>query len=109
MDPDLLRRVFPGGSEVASRLKELDWTSNDLGTPDSWSHSLQTSVAICLASRIPMQVWWGANRALIYNDACVPLMGERHPGALAHSGIGSVTPDVWNAIGPAIQAAFETG
>src|SRR5215204_728830 len=86
MESDLLRRVFPGESEVATRLRQLDWASNELGTPDTWPQTLQTAIAICLASRIPMQVWWGASRTLIYNDAAVELLGGRHPGALARSG-----------------------
>jgi signal transduction histidine kinase/CheY-like chemotaxis protein len=56
-----------------------------------------------------MQVWWGRNRALIYNDACTPLFGERHPSALARSGTNAVAPEVWNTIGPAIQLAFDRG
>jgi signal transduction histidine kinase/CheY-like chemotaxis protein len=109
MESDLLRRVFPGESEVAARLRQLDWTSNDLGTPDTWPQTLQTAIAICLASRIPMQVWWGPSRTLIYNDAAIELLGERHPSAIARSGREAWSDPVWNTIGPAIDRVFATG
>jgi signal transduction histidine kinase/ActR/RegA family two-component response regulator len=109
MESDLLRRVFPGDSEVAARLRQLDWTSNDFGTPDTWPQSLQTAIAICLASRIPMQVWVGTGRTLIYNDAAIELLGTRHPSVLARSGREAWTDEVWGVIGPAIERVFETG
>jgi signal transduction histidine kinase len=108
MDFELLRRIFPGDSEIASRLRGLDWSASELGTPDTWPQSLQTAVAICLASRVPMQVWWGQQRVLIYNDAAIQLFGDRHPSVLARSGRASFSDDVWNAIGPALERAFDT-
>src|SRR5215207_8347089 len=109
MESDLLRRVFPGDGEVAARLRQLDWTSNDLGTPDTWPQTLQTAIAIFLASRIPMQVWWGPSRSLIYNDAAIELLGPRHPGVLARSGREAWPEEVWTTIGPAVDHVFATG
>src|SRR5690349_19991804 len=101
MDPEILRPVFPGDSEIAVRLRQLDWSSNDLCIPDTWAQSLQTAIAICLASRVPMQVWWGAKQVLIYSDASIRFFGLRHPSALARSVQESVDDDVWMTIGPA--------
>lgn len=86
MEPGLLRRVFPGENETARRLRDLEWNTHELGAPDSWPQNLQSAIAICLASRMPMQVWWGADRLLFYNDASLELLAARHPSALAHSG-----------------------
>jgi signal transduction histidine kinase/ActR/RegA family two-component response regulator len=109
MESERLRRVFPGDSEVASRLRQIDWTSNDPGAPDSWPQPLQTAVAICLASRIPMQVWWGPSRTLIYNDATIELLGGRHPSVLAQSGRDAWPEEVSSSITPAIDRVFSTG
>ncbi len=109
METELLRRVFPGESQIAARLREIEWSTNVLGTPDTWSQSLQTAIAICLASRIPMQVWWGPERVLMYNDASVRLLGTRHPRVLARSGRDGFTADVWTVIGPAIDRVFAGG
>ncbi len=109
MEPGLLRRVFPGENETARRLRDLEWNTHELGAPDSWPQNLQSAIAICLASRMPMQVWWGADRLLFYNDASLELLAARHPSALAHSGRDAFSSDVWSAIGPAIERVFETG
>jgi signal transduction histidine kinase len=101
--------VFPGENEIARRLRDLDWSSNELGVPDTWPQNLQTAVVICLASRMPMQVWWGAQRTLIYNAASIELMAPQHPSALARSGVGAFGDDVWATIGPQIDRAFHTG
>jgi signal transduction histidine kinase/CheY-like chemotaxis protein len=109
MESDLLRRVFPGESEVAARLRQLDWSSHVLGTPDTWPHALQTAIAICLTSRIPMSVWWGAERVLMYNDASTELLGARHPSVLARSGRDAWGDEVGSVFGPAIDRVFATG
>jgi len=104
-----LRRVFPGESEIAERLRELDWTSHDLGTPETWPHSLQTAIANCLAARAPMCVWWGGERVLVYNDAAIALFHRRHPSALARSGADAWSEEVWTTIGAAIERVFASG
>lgn len=109
MDSEILRRVFPGESQIAARLRELDWSNSVLGTPDTWPQSLQTAIAICLASRMPMQVWWGRDRVLLYNDASVRILGTRHPRVLARSGCDGFTAEVWAVIGPAIDRVFADG
>jgi signal transduction histidine kinase len=56
-----------------------------------------------------MQVWFGSQRAVIYNDASIQLLGSHHPSALARSGRSAVTEYVWNAIAPALDQVFATG
>src|SRR5262245_8980137 len=106
METDLLRRVFPGDSEVAARLRQVDWMSNELGMPDTWPPSLQSAVATCLTSRVPMQVWW--KRVVLYNDASIQLVGHRHPSALARSGLDVLGEHAWQALEPVMQRAMET-
>ncbi len=109
MEPGLLRRVFPGENETARRLRDLDWSTHAFGAPDSWPENLQNAIAICLSSRMPMQVWWGAERTLIYNDASLELLAARHPSVLAHSGRDAFDSGMWATIGSAIDRVFETG
>jgi signal transduction histidine kinase len=107
MESGLLRRVFPGENETARRLRDLDWNTHELGTPDSWPENLQSAIAICLASRMPMQVWWGAERLLFYNDASIELLPARHPSALARSGRDAFGAELWSTIEPAIERVFD--
>src|SRR5690606_12109412 len=109
MESGLLRRVFPGENETARRLRDLDWSNHELGAPDSWPDNLQTAIAICLASRMPMQVWWGAQRLLFYNNASLELFGPRHPSVLARSGSDAFSAEVWSTINPVLDRVFESG
>jgi hypothetical protein len=49
---------------------------------ESWPQSLQTAVDIMLASGHAMQLAWGPERTVLYNDAYAPMLGDRHPRAL---------------------------
>ena len=86
MLPDFLLRVFPGESEMARRLRSIDWSTNELGSPDAWPPKLQAAIGLCLSSHAPMQIWWGPSLTLLYNDASIRFLDDKHPGALARSG-----------------------
>jgi len=45
---DPLRRIFPGNSELAVRMRNFDWSTTPLGHPASWPQNLCGAVAICL-------------------------------------------------------------
>ena len=55
--------------EMADRVRGFDWGVNSLGEVDGWPQALRSCVETILASRFPMFVVWGAQRAFIYNDA----------------------------------------
>ena len=44
-------RLFPGDSEMAGRMRALDWSTSDLGPPESWPENLRVAVRLCLTSR----------------------------------------------------------
>ncbi|MGH7623513.1 MAG: hypothetical protein ACREMU_14310, partial [Gemmatimonadaceae bacterium] len=74
--------AFPGDGEMARRMNDLDWSQKAVGPVESWPANLRTAVDICLASRFPMLIWWGADYVMIYNDAYIPMLGTKHPAAL---------------------------
>src|SRR5579871_864870 len=99
-DPALLDReqLFPGDSELACRMRAFDWSGTDLGQPESWPQHLRGVIRLCLTSRSPILLWWGPNFTLLYNDACVPFLGEsRHPRYLGAVG-RNCWEDVWKPV-----------
>lgn len=87
MSSDALRRIFPGNSEIAEKLRETDWTASGIGAPESWSVSIRTAIAICLMSNQPMQVAWGDGPTAIFNEAWARLLDlDPHLSVTAQSG-----------------------
>ncbi len=99
--------LFSCEGEMAQRLAAHDWSTTPLGPLDSWSPSLRTAVAIVLRSRYPMLLSWGEHLVMIYNDAFIPTLGTKHPGAT-----GGLLPEqfaeVWGDIG-AMQRSVLAG
>ena len=79
-----------GGGEMGRRMRDKDWSQHPLGAPHQWPAPLQGALRILLASRQPLAVWWGADCALFFNDACQPLVGGDAAGAL-----GAPVPQAW--------------
>lgn len=94
--------------EMARRVRELDWSKTPLGRMETWPQSLRIAVGICLNSRFPMFVWWGAQHINIYNDSYVPMLGKRHPEALGKPAEGT-WKDIWAVVGPQADAVMLRG
>ncbi|ETK37624.1 SpoIIE family protein phosphatase [Microbispora sp. ATCC PTA-5024] len=99
--------IFPGGSEMARRMREFAWEDTPMGDPAQWPASLRTAARICLTSRFPMIVWWGPGLRFLYNDAYLPLLGTKHP-ALATPG-EHVWTEIWHIIGPMLESVTASG
>lgn len=96
--PDFLQ----GGGELGAALRAFDWAATPLGPPERWPATLRTCLRIMLASRQPMWVWWGPELINLYNDAYLPIIGSKHPGAL-----GQPARKVWAEIWPQIQTRID--
>ncbi|MDB5008945.1 MAG: hypothetical protein JWP45_3338 [Mucilaginibacter sp.] len=93
-----------GEGEMAKLTREFDWSQTALGSPESWSQSLLTTVSIILNSKFPMFLWWGDDLIQFYNDAYRPSLGNngKHPGALGQRG-EECWPEIWPVIKPLID------
>jgi len=96
---------FAGDSQMAARMRGHDWRQSPLGTPDTWSPSLRTATDMMLHSSFPMFIAWGAQLTFLYNDAHVPILGERHPAALGRA-MDEVWADAWHEAGPLVERAL---
>jgi PAS domain S-box-containing protein len=79
-----------GDSETRRLLGAHDWHSSPLGPPDSWPPELATAVSMALSSTFPMFVALGPQQVFLYNDAYVPVLGDKHPAAF-----GGLFQRVW--------------
>jgi signal transduction histidine kinase/CheY-like chemotaxis protein len=100
--------AFVGGGAMGALMRATDWTATPMGPVAQWPQSLRSAVSIMLNSRYPIAIYWGAELALLYNDAWMPILGSKHPWALAR-GARAVWPEIWDAIGPLFRRVVTTG
>ena len=101
-----------GGGEMTARIRAFDWTRTPLGPPEQWPQSLKTAVSICLDSRFPMIVRWGEELTALYNDAYIPILGHKHPGALGAPGLSRALwgdPETRAIIEPMLRGVLTRG
>ena len=91
-----------GGGEMGKLIRATDWSKTSIGSIDTWSQGLRTTVGLCVASNFPISLTWGPHHTQIYNDGYWPICGAKHP----HS-MGQDFRECWASAWPAIGAAFE--
>ncbi|KAB8334241.1 response regulator [Scytonema tolypothrichoides VB-61278] len=99
---------FPGPGEMRARMRAFDWASTPVGSVETWSQSLKSTVKTLLASRYPMILIWGDNLIQFYNDAYSKLIGDKHPAALG-TDIRITLAEAWDTLGPMIEEVMATG
>jgi signal transduction histidine kinase/ActR/RegA family two-component response regulator len=102
--PDL----FANGGEMGARMQTFDWPVTPIGAVETWSPSLQGMLRILLSSRFPMQILWGPEFIQFYNDAYIPIAGNKHPTALGQRG-AECWEEVWDFAGPLLNQVMATG
>jgi signal transduction histidine kinase/DNA-binding NarL/FixJ family response regulator len=108
LPPDLAAAVALGG-EMGRRFAEFDWTAHPLGPPQFWATEVRAAIALVLTSRFPMLLWLDTTELfLVYNDAYVPILDDRHPEALGQRGQYAWW-DVWKSVEPMIASVVTTG
>ncbi|MBF6330431.1 SpoIIE family protein phosphatase [Nocardia transvalensis] len=97
------------GGEMGRRFGAFDWSTHPLGSLHTWPTELRSIVAAALTSKFPIVLWIGAAELYqIYNDAYLPILGDKHPEALGKSA-GEVWWDIWDSIQPMIAGVIATG
>lgn len=89
---------FPGQGLVAELMQSRDWSESELGSPTAWPQPMLTLVRLMMYSSSPMCLVWGPKLAMLYNDAYVAILGEKHPASL-----GQPLAEVWREIWPDIE------
>jgi serine phosphatase RsbU (regulator of sigma subunit) len=86
----------------------VDWPATPLGPVDDWSPALRGAIELMLATRFPVTMFWGPELILVYNEAYVSLIGDKHPSALG-ARARDVFPEAWDRIGPMMEGVVASG
>lgn len=79
-----------------------DWSESSLGPIERWPAALTHAARICLESRFPFAIAWGAERVQLYNDAFASFCGAKHPSAL-----GQDLRECWQSAWPVLESFFD--
>jgi PAS domain S-box-containing protein len=89
---------LPNHGIVERRLRD---GAAELGLMASWPPALRYAARFLLDSGVPGFLVWGPENRLIYNDACLPLLGARHPAALGRP-LAQGWPEAGDALTPVL-------
>lgn len=84
----------------------VDWSATALGPIERWTPTLRGAADLMLNTRFPVTLLWGPDFTLVYNEAYVDLIGDKHPAALGRPA-REVFPEVWDLIGPMLQGVVD--
>ena len=94
---------FAAAGTLREAYRRVDWAATALGPVESWSPVLRSTVDLVLHTRNPATLMWGPEYVLVYNEAYVPMIGDKHPVALG-APAGEVFAEIWDTIGPMLDA-----
>ena len=93
---------------MGERMRTHDWAATPLGPPETWPQSLRSVLSACLNSPMLGTILWGPELRMLYNDAYVPSMADRHPAALGRP-VAEVWGSAWERISPPFHRCMQTG
>ncbi|HKX15415.1 MAG TPA: ATP-binding protein [Propionibacteriaceae bacterium] len=101
--------ALQAGPSMRLVYEQLDWSATALGPRETWPTLLRLLVDLCLDSEFPVQISWGPDLLVLYNDAYIPLLGaEKHPWALGRPA-SEVGPHRWPASEQHQREVMQTG
>jgi serine phosphatase RsbU (regulator of sigma subunit) len=98
--------LFDAAGTLREAYRRVDWAATPLGPVSSWTPALTGAVDLLLHTRSPVTLMWGPELVLVYNEAYVQTIGDKHPGALG-SPSRVVFAEIWDDIGPMLQSVLD--
>jgi len=81
----------------------VEWADTPLGARSEWPAELDAAIRTVLASRLPVMLYWGEEFVQIYNDAFLPILGNKHPDAFGRPA-AQCWPEVWQTLEPDLRS-----
>ncbi|HEY8582964.1 MAG TPA: PP2C family protein-serine/threonine phosphatase [Capillimicrobium sp.] len=96
------RALLAAAGGLRPAYEAVDWDSSPLGPMAGWTPTLRSTVLLSLESRFPITLLWGEQFALVYNEAYLDIIADKHPAALGRPA-EEIFPEAWHTIGPMME------
>ncbi len=93
---------------MADAIRTFPWEATSLGPISGWSQTLLCTLNTLLESQFPTLVMWGPDMVLLYNDACIPMLAEKHPRVLGQPA-RDCWSEAWEILEPKFRSVLERG
>jgi hypothetical protein len=95
--------LFDDAGPLREAYRGVDWAAGPLGPVSGWSPTLRAAMQVMLHTRHAVTLMWGREFTLVYNEAYVRMIGDKHPAALG-APARQVFPEIWDDIGPMLES-----
>ena len=97
--------LFASG-EMAERIRSFPWGATRLGPPEGWAQALRVCTNLMLEAHHPGYIAWGADLTSLYNDAYIPILGDKHPDSLGQP-YRELWAEIWEQFSPIVDATLQ--
>ena len=91
-------------TEMGRQVAAHNWASTSVGPIETWPPALRIAVGLVLRSGFAKCLCWGPEQLAIYNDAFVPILGDK--GNCLGQPCSVMWQDTWDKIGPMAMKAM---
>lgn len=90
---------------MAPAYEAVDWAATPLGPVSGWSATLLSTVDLMMHTPFPVSLLWGPELRMVYNEAFIALIGDKHPTALG-TPVHEVAPESFHVVGPMLHSVL---
>ncbi len=98
------RLPFGTATDLRRAYEDVDWSATAVGHPDSWPRALRRALELALETRFAIVICWGPDLEMLYNQAYVEMIGDKHPAALGRP-VRDVFAEAWDDLAPLFAQA----
>ncbi|KAK7934581.1 histidine kinase hhk13p [Apiospora marii] len=82
-------------TEFQQFILNVDWAKTSVGPIEQWPQELRQLLRMVMVDSAPCIIYWGDKFTIFYNEAYIPLIGNKHPTIMGQDA-ADVFPNFWS-------------